>query len=521
MCLPAEVHAKGCKLLKTGADLSRLDGICFEVAATAATRSQQFQANQDLQEQSGGKLAKVRLTERYLSVSGSHTVSFVKSVAQGCTTDDPGLLEMCPNGQLSLEALVSGSSVAFDEHPFTQMVKIGWTWKVIRQEVENEFSDLPALIQQAQNSSHALASQMNEIEAAMQVAFWFQQCKDMAEAVKLTVASQPACSHYMETIGTYVRLYGGGEDFPVMKVLDGISKLYGSNACIGEEFMEHVTFLDFKDPETTFVWLRAGCLAANCTSPRSVDSISKFLVKSDLDKLKHAKIRADVKKGENLCSLAWETLCNGHLETDKKGITLMGRLLVRVVLVLTNKSGKGREQKVYANLEEVKDTFAEELSSLQNPSKAANPSQHGPSPATTQAETVVSLKVPGKRTVQVLSLCRLILGMAFFSLCRLIGDIAVSSLCRLHLVLASPQPLQAHVWHAMFQPLQAHSRHVSPVHGQSEIWQLLSLCRLMVSMVCCHFISKSACWAGRSKCISYRVGKPQALGNWKALRAQG
>ena len=105
------------------------------------------------------------------------------------------------------------------------------------------FSDLPALIQQAQNSSHALASQMNEIEAAMQVSFWFQQCKDMAEAVKLTVASQPACSHYMETIGAYVRLYGGGEDFPVMKVLDGISKLYGSNACIGEEFMEHVTFL--------------------------------------------------------------------------------------------------------------------------------------------------------------------------------------------------------------------------------------------------------------------------------------
>ena len=93
MCLPAEVRAKGCKLLKAGADLSRLDGICFEVAATAAIRSRQFQANQDLQEQSCGKLAKVRFTERYLSVSGSHTVSFAKSVAQGCVTADPGLLE--------------------------------------------------------------------------------------------------------------------------------------------------------------------------------------------------------------------------------------------------------------------------------------------------------------------------------------------------------------------------------------------------------------------------------------------
>ena len=322
---------------------------------------------------------------------------------------------------------------------------LGWTWKIIRQEVVQEFSDLPALIQQAQNSSHPLASHMNEIEAAMQVAFWFNQCKDMAEAVKLTVASQPACSHYMETIGSYVRLYGGGEDFPVMKVLDGISKLYGSNACIGEEFMDHVTFLDFKDPDTTFVWLRAGCLAANCTSPRSVDSISKFLVKSDLDKLKHAKIRADVKKGEDLCSLAWETLCQGHLQTDKKGITLMGRLLVRVVLVLTNKSGKGREQKVYNNLQEVNDTFVEELSSLQNPNRAPNPAQPAQAvPATTQAGAVVSLKVRDKRSVHVLSLCRLMLGMVV-SLCRLLFG------------------------HGMFQPLQAHSGHsrLSPLQAQS------------------------------------------------------
>ena len=311
--------------------------------------------------------------------------------------------------------------------------------------MEQEFSDLPALIQQAQNSSHALASHMNEIEAAMQVAFWFNQCKDMAEAVKLTVASQPACSHYMETIGSYVRLYGGGEDFPVMKVLDGISKLYGSNACIGGEFMDHVTFLDFKDPDTTFVWLRAGCLAANCTSPRSVDSISKFLVKSDLDKLKHAKIRADVKKGEDLCFLAWETLCQGHLQTDRKGITLMGRLLVRVVLVLTNKSGKGREQKVYNNMQEVNDTFVEELSSLQNPNRAPNPAQPAQAvPATTQAEAVVSLKVPDKRSVHVLSLCRLMLGM-------------VVSLCRLLFGHGMFQPLQAHSGHSRFSPLQAQS----------------------------------------------------------------
>lgn len=227
MCVPAEVHAKGDKLLKTGADLSRLDGICFEVASDPQKRNVQLQANRDLQEQSEGKLAKVVGNERYLSVSGSHTVAFVKSVSEQCVTEEPGLLDLCPGGQLSLEALVSGSSIPLADHPFTQMVKMGWTWKIIKQEVEVQFPDLPALVQQAQNSSHALATQMNEVEAAMQIAYWFKQCQSMAEAVKLTMASQPACAHYLDCIGRYVRLYGGGSDFPIISVLDGVCALLG------------------------------------------------------------------------------------------------------------------------------------------------------------------------------------------------------------------------------------------------------------------------------------------------------
>ena len=123
----------------------------------------------------------------------------------------------------------------------------------------------------------------------------------------------------------------------------------------------------------------------------------------------------------------------------------MGRLPVRVVLVLTNKSGKGREQKVYNNLQEVKDTFVEELSSLQNPNRAPNPAQPAQAvPATTQAGAVVSLKVRDKRSVHVLSLCRLMLGM-------------VVSLCRLLFGHGTFQPLQAHSGHSRFSPLQAQS----------------------------------------------------------------
>lgn len=135
--------------------------------------------------------------------------------------------------------------------------------------------------------------------------------------------------------------------------------------------MEHLTALDWKDSETTFVWVRAGCLAANCTSTKAVDGISRLLVKSDLDKLKQPSRRDDIKKAEKLCSLAWETLSKAQLHKNKKGLTILGRLLVRVALVLAGKSGKGREKKAFRDLQEVNDAFVADLGKLNNPESAS------------------------------------------------------------------------------------------------------------------------------------------------------
>eukprot|EP00438_Fugacium_kawagutii_P035757 Skav229351 [mRNA] locus=scaffold2596:517304:519570:- [translate_table: standard] len=321
MCLPAEMHSKGDKLLKTGADLSTLDGICFEVASDPQKMEWSVASQPRLQEQSEGKLAKIIGNERYLSVSGSHTVAFVKSVSEQCVTEEPGLLELCPDGEDGMDL------------------------EIIKQEVEVQFPDLPALVQQAQNSSHALVSQMNEVEAAMQIAYWFKQCQSMPEAVKLTMASQPACAHYLDCIGRYVRLFGCGSDFPIISVLGwclDLGKLYGVNSIIAEEVMEHLTALDWEDSEKSFVWVRAGCVAANCTSTKAVDGISRLLVKADLDKLKHLSRREDIKKAEKLCSLAWETLSKAQLRKNKIGLTVLGRLLVRIVLVLTSPEKVGK-----------------------------------------------------------------------------------------------------------------------------------------------------------------------------------
>ena len=349
-----EVHRKGNMMLKAGVDLSKLDScICFETAADAGQRSQQLQANMDLVAQSQGKLAPVTGAERYLSVSGSHTVSFCKSVLHCCGTEDPDLLKSCPNGHLSLDALLSNSSLAVESHPFTQMVKRGWAWKVIKQEVEVQFSDLPALIQQAQNSGHALASQITEMEAAMQIAFWYKQCKDLNQAVSMTLASQPMCAHYLDSIA--------------------------SKLMLGQEFMEHISNIDWKDKQTTFPWVRAGCIAANLTSPKAVDSIGRMIVKTDLDKLRQQGIRAELRSAEGLCDLAWSSLQKAGLASQNAGITLMGRYLVRTALLLCNKSSKGKEKHVYESMSDINSAFLAELAAMQSGSASSTAAASAPS----------------------------------------------------------------------------------------------------------------------------------------------
>ena len=58
----------------------------------------------------------------------------------------------------------------------------------------------------------------------------------MTECVEAARASNPACRGYMDVIGRYVELYGGGPGAPMVKYMDEFAKGFGENLRLGEEY---------------------------------------------------------------------------------------------------------------------------------------------------------------------------------------------------------------------------------------------------------------------------------------------
>ena len=84
---PHESHRKGAHIAAMGADLQLLGrSTAFELAPADPIRARQVQFNKRLVDNSGGMLAPVNGSERYLSVGSSHTSQFVKAVLAGCSS---------------------------------------------------------------------------------------------------------------------------------------------------------------------------------------------------------------------------------------------------------------------------------------------------------------------------------------------------------------------------------------------------------------------------------------------------
>ena len=62
---------------------------------------------------------------------------------------------------------------------------------------------------------------------------------------------------YVDAISKWVRLYAGGDDFPLVHLLASIQKLFNSSHFLGEEFMGSVAMATFKPRETTYPMVRA------------------------------------------------------------------------------------------------------------------------------------------------------------------------------------------------------------------------------------------------------------------------
>lgn len=107
--------------------------------------------------------------------------------------------------------------------------------------------------------------------------------------------------------------------------------------------MVATAYLDFKDPTTTFPWIRAGALAVNLSSPICKDGMGKLLVKSDLEKLKHQTQRPQLLIAEKALQVNYELLQKAGKHQSPPGLSTMGRALVRTILFLTKNSTRGEK----------------------------------------------------------------------------------------------------------------------------------------------------------------------------------
>ena len=386
-----DCHEKGFKALSVGFDASKLsESVCFEVAKDPVVKAMQVQSNVKLVAASENRLAPVSSLERYLTVSASHVSQFCKAVASGHCSTEHEVLKGVNNGALTMDSLQS----KFKDKVFEQLCYKGWTWKCITAETEQACPWMPAMFQAALNTAGMVAKVPTEVEVALSLCYWHQtHGGSIQQAVETTRLTMPLA--YIETVSAYVCEFGGGDNFGLVYLLDQISKMFGSQLFLGEEFLSAITFVDFKDAESRYPFVRAALWACQLHSPKHHDSISRLLSKTDVEKLKTAAVKQTVKNAEQLLKMSWDILEKLGWLTEKKGVGLIARFMIRVALFVCNKSGKGREPHVYESLADVHTAFSQELEAVKK--------GHDPAKAPGAASSSSAAGSPAKR-IKVVSL---------------------------------------------------------------------------------------------------------------------
>ena len=156
----------------------------------------------------------------YLAIALTHTVYFCKSVLAQCKCTVPELAsrDACYN----LEQLLAGKG---PNHPLETMCKKGWGWLVVSDVVEDNFPSLAMIWSGIANNTHAGNSQKLDMESALELANGYGVLGSWSAALQAVLAGEPACKEYMSDIYLYVKDYGGGADFPIVRYLSQYSSL--------------------------------------------------------------------------------------------------------------------------------------------------------------------------------------------------------------------------------------------------------------------------------------------------------
>ena len=356
------VHKKGAIILSIGADRKQLaTALACELAPSGPTRVANLQANKLLIDKAGKLLAPINGDELYLSLACSHTVAFCKVAGLKGPTPEKALQD--PDGNIDYSRLTK-------QPEFKAMLEVGWDWTVIPWDVDQLFPRFAQVAQKALNGSNSAASEIGELDTAVNLADLQIALSGDAEwekaALKNVKDSCMSCAPYANVILDFVKLYGGGPGAPHITFMDSIGKTFNSTMVLGPEFWKGLTYTQFADKTQMYPLLRVACCLVNLTAPTNADNATKaILIRADLTKLATKAMISTANEAEKVLEDALELVdMIGSRGISKEDcLKPLGHIFVRVGLLATRKSKLGAEGKAWS-MNEIKSMFLGSLSDL-------------------------------------------------------------------------------------------------------------------------------------------------------------
>ena len=357
------VHVKLAKIKAVGADIKEVNkAMSFEVCPLEPNRAEQIAANKALVASSDGLLADVTGMEQLLTVSCGHTAAGFKALVNGCNTSEESLADS--QGRLSIEA------VCCDDTQMRRMCDDGWRHLVFPWQTEATWPRLPDVVQRACNASNAIAEPSSELEVACYIANQATAATKIGKEPEWEAYASAArtmnheFASYASVIAKYVKIYGGGGDGQMIRFLDAFSRMRVSKRRQGSDFWSTITELVFdKAGIKKFPYVRTTMHAANLVSTKIVDGICKLITVSDLKGLGQPKKRDTIEKFERLIEEAWAA--KQVVEATRVDCTLaMGRFMLRMALILVDKTKQSPEATQYTSVDDVKAAFFVDMKAL-------------------------------------------------------------------------------------------------------------------------------------------------------------
>ena len=128
----------------------------------------------------------------------------------------------------------------------------------------------------------------------------------------------------------------GGKGSPLVEFISYMSKQYGDNPILGEEFLRAV--VESKWPKTTVhLFVKVALTVTNCACMKLVDGVAKLTTKTNILAPKGKKFEQALNDIESSLSFLGASL-NEESATDQlEKFKLFGKYCVRYSLLITNK----------------------------------------------------------------------------------------------------------------------------------------------------------------------------------------